>query len=238
MTTFAGHLLSGLHASRPAATAVPAGTLYSCTTHSLIYQSDGSTWSTYATLGSTETLPASIIDAKGDLIAGTAADTAARLAVGTDGQVLTADSGQTAGVKWAAASGGGVTQVDYAQITSDVTVTGSSAGSPTTCITGNAVTYAAVLHKIEVYTPSVLATVNQQVHIWVDSTDLGKVFQVASASGTYVFPGYGVYFYTPSAGSHTFSVRAWRSSGTASFSAGAGGANVSLPAFLRITTGG
>lgn len=44
-----------------------------------------------------------LIDAKGDLIVGTAADTAARLAVGvTNGHVLTVDSVETAGVKWAA----------------------------------------------------------------------------------------------------------------------------------------
>jgi len=43
----------------------------------------------------------SIIDAKGDLIAGTAADTPARLGVGSDGQYLIADSTQTAGIKWA-----------------------------------------------------------------------------------------------------------------------------------------
>lgn len=48
-----------------------------------------------------------IIDAKGDLIAGTAADTAARLGVGTDGQVLTADSTQATGLKWGAAGGAG-----------------------------------------------------------------------------------------------------------------------------------
>lgn len=61
--------------------------------------------------GGGETLPASIIDAKGDVIVGTAADTAARLGVGTDGQVLTADSSETSGVKWAAAAGG-VTSVN------------------------------------------------------------------------------------------------------------------------------
>jgi len=52
-TRFIDHLPTGDHASRPAASAVPQGTLYSCTTHSLIYQSDGtSAWTTWATLGS------------------------------------------------------------------------------------------------------------------------------------------------------------------------------------------
>ena len=68
---------------------------------------DGTLWTPAAlTAADTGAIPASIIDAKGDVIVGTAADTAARLAVGSDGQVLTADSGEAGGVKWAAAGGG------------------------------------------------------------------------------------------------------------------------------------
>jgi hypothetical protein len=44
---------------------------------------------------------------KGDLIAAPSANNFSRLAVGSNGQVLTADSTQTLGVKWASAGGGG-----------------------------------------------------------------------------------------------------------------------------------
>lgn len=49
-------------------------------------------------------IPATIVDAKGDLIAATAADTVSRLAVGTNGQVLTADSTASTGIKWSTPS--------------------------------------------------------------------------------------------------------------------------------------
>jgi hypothetical protein len=46
-----------------------------------------------------------LLTTKGDLIAATAAQVFARLPVGTNGHVLTADSAETTGLKWAAQSG-------------------------------------------------------------------------------------------------------------------------------------
>lgn len=55
--------------------------------------------------------PLTILDAKGDLITATAADTPARLAVGTNNQVLMADSSTSTGLKWGTVSSGGMTLI-------------------------------------------------------------------------------------------------------------------------------
>ena len=63
------------------------------------------------------------IDAKGDLIVGTGADTFSRLGVGTNNHVLTADSTTATGLKWAAAAGGGkVLQVVSATTNTETTI--------------------------------------------------------------------------------------------------------------------
>lgn len=53
------------------------------------------------------TIAKALVDAKGDLIVATAGDTVTRLAVGTDGQVLTADTAEAGGMKWADPAGFG-----------------------------------------------------------------------------------------------------------------------------------
>lgn len=52
---------------------------------------------------------ATAIDAKGDLVVGTGADAFSRLAVGTNDQILVADSTTATGLKWATSTSGGVT---------------------------------------------------------------------------------------------------------------------------------
>jgi hypothetical protein len=67
-----------------------------------------------------------IIDAKGDLIAGSAADTALRLAVGTNGQTLVADSSTATGLKWATPTASSTFATD---ITANSVTVGKGPGS-------------------------------------------------------------------------------------------------------------
>lgn len=70
-----------------------------------------------------------IVDAKGDIIAATAADTVSRLAVGSNDQVLTADSSAATGLKWATPVTGSFTQLasgTFPNNSNTVSITGIS----------------------------------------------------------------------------------------------------------------
>jgi hypothetical protein len=55
-----------------------------------------------ATVNNHDILTEALVDAKGDLLVASAADTVTRLAAGTNGYILTANSGATNGIEWAA----------------------------------------------------------------------------------------------------------------------------------------
>lgn len=65
---------------------------------------------------------AAIWDAKGDLAVGTGADTASKLTVGANGHVLTADSAESTGVKWAAPATGSTPWVTITDTTLGVAI--------------------------------------------------------------------------------------------------------------------
>jgi hypothetical protein len=67
--------------------------------------------------------PLLILDAKGDLITATAADTPARLAVGANGTILTADSTTATGLKWNAASSAAMTLISRQSFSSVASTT-------------------------------------------------------------------------------------------------------------------
>jgi hypothetical protein len=127
-----GYLMQGINvfaseAARDAAITAPAEGQFAFTkdNNSLWYY-DGAAWVASGATGDIEGVTAGVgisgggtsgtvtvtnsmataIDAKGDLVPGTGADTFARLAVGANNTVLTADSAEATGLKWAAPAGG------------------------------------------------------------------------------------------------------------------------------------
>ena len=77
-----------------------------------VYDSTDNVWYPIGTgTHSHSEIASTIVDAKGDIIAATAADAVSRLAVGANGTVLTAASGQATGLEWATPSSGGMTLI-------------------------------------------------------------------------------------------------------------------------------
>jgi hypothetical protein len=88
----------GLAANKPTSP-LAEGYLYFSTDTGKLERYSGSAWEIVD--------PADLATTKGDILVATAADTLARLGVGSDDQVLTADSTEATGLKWAAGGSGG-----------------------------------------------------------------------------------------------------------------------------------
>jgi hypothetical protein len=139
---------------------------------------------TWVTPDDANAIQNSIMDAKGDLIAATAADTPARLAIGSNGQILTADSTAATGMKWAAPAGGGkVLQAVSAAYSTAVT---SSSGTFVNSGFTVSITPSASTSKVLIMTSFNLYTAGK--------TDCGGAVQITRASGaTVVYPQNALY---------------------------------------------
>ena len=143
-----GVLVFATTAARDAAITSPQEGQFAFTkdTNSLFYY-DGAAWVASGATGDIEGVTAGVgisgggtsgtvtvtnsmataIDAKGDLVVGTGADTFSRLAVGTNTYTLVADSGEATGLKWAAPAGGGkVLQVVSAENATNFSTTSTT----------------------------------------------------------------------------------------------------------------
>jgi len=116
-------------------------------------------------------IPATIFDAKGDIIAATAADTASRLAVGTDGQILTADSTAATGIKWATPAGGGGAVIQVKSATYSTTTSTTSTTLADTGLTLS-ITPTSASNKI-------LVIVSQQFYMNRIEEEIGMKFTLA-----------------------------------------------------------
>jgi hypothetical protein len=117
------------------------------------------------------------IDAKGDLLAGTADNTISRLAVGANGTVLTADSAETTGLKWATpGSGGGLT------LLSTTTLSGAS-----TTISSISGAYVNLYCEIINFLP---ATDDARIYVRPNNNSTALTYynaQIGTADGDYLF---------------------------------------------------
>jgi len=86
-----------------------------------------------ATVNGKNIITAGVVDAKGDLIVGSADDAVARLGIGTNGQVLTANSSATYGVEWQAPAAVGVfgSSIEFEGATADAHETTLQVEDPT-----------------------------------------------------------------------------------------------------------
>lgn len=131
-------------------------------------------------------------------------------------------------------------QLDYVEVTSNLTVSATADASADDFIVGNALTFdGATKIRIEVYSPFIQTstTVIGLLNLFDGSTDLGRIVNSAPAtsSGNCSMNIIGARLLTPTAGLHTYKIKAWKTGGTVLIGAGTGGVATYLPAYYRVT---
>jgi hypothetical protein len=127
-------------------------------------------------------------------------------------------------------------ELDYAQITaSPAGITATTEANSETVVSGNSVYYDGSRVKVAFFVPKLSASASQTVTfvLYRDSTVVGQVF-AGTVNTTLQGAGFDV-LDTPTAGAHTYAVKAFVSAGTLTVDAGAGGSGNLVPGWLRVT---
>jgi hypothetical protein len=123
---------------------------------------------------------ATAIDAKGDLVAGTAADAFSRLAVGANDTVLTADSTAATGLKWAAAPSPSYTWTAFTPVVKQ--------GSTTFTVDTNSAKFIVIGKFVTVYYYTTISTgtgqSNTEIQLYVPTTAQISNFNTGTGYGT------------------------------------------------------
>lgn len=170
--------------------------------------------------------------------AGASGETVATSAIWTTaGKAAIATGSGTATEQWPPGH-----EFDYVQKTSDTSITATTGATANTVVTANAVTYdGSTVILIEFFTDSLVADNTAaarliDVVLYDGSTELGIIGrQRTAAAANNASTCHAVYRLTPSAASHTYSVRAYVSAGTGTVAGGNGTAGNHMPCFIRQT---
>lgn len=149
-------------------------------------------------------IQSTIVDAKGDIIAATASDTVARLAVGSNGRVLTANSATTTGLEWA---------LPAVTLTNTVTLEGKSISLGSNTITGTIAQFNTAVTDADLATVAGSETLTNKT---LKSPKEAWDIVASAATGTINFDveTSGILYYTTNAtANHTINAR-WNSSTT------------------------
>lgn len=131
--------------------------------------------------------------------------------------------------------GGGPVQYDYVTRTSNITITATTSATAQAVLTGNAVTYDGVTRVLLEYFVPIVDHPNQAYAVLYDgSTELGLLEIFNSSAQGHDF-GYASILLTPSAGSHTYSVRFYKGGSDPTIYCGNNTAGSYAPGYLRIT---
>lgn len=127
----------------------------------------------------------------------------------------------------------------YTQITANVSITATTEATANTVVTASALTFNGTQTAlIEFFTPRAITASNTGIVfcLYDGSSSAGQMGRLISSTGGVVESPVDVSRrLIPSAASHTYSIRAFSTAGTATVTAGAGGTGVFMPAFVRIT---